>query len=174
MFKRILMPILLLAGCGSTTNERIVSPSPKRLQLGEKIHFVLDPAESSQIIKSGSLDLEVAEITEERTTIKGTALVDTIFGPKNRDIIKDVPNEILTLKFLETLRQEKHYEGPDLTVTYKALTIQACDELVITDITGYVGVTLEPRICVASATIPVTKVILEFSGVPVTATFKSE
>lgn len=174
MSKPILLLIALLAGCGNHVDVRIVQPTPKTLQVGEKIHFVLDPAESSQLIKSGSLDLEVAEITDTRTTIKGVALVDSIFGPKNRDIIKDVPNEILTLDFLEKLRKEKHYEGPDLSVDYKALTIQACDELVISDITGYVGVTLEPRLCVASRTIPVTRVILEFSGVPVTATFKSE
>jgi len=174
MRKSIYAALLLLCGCGNSVDIRIVEPTPKRLKKGEKIHFILDPAESSQLIKSGSLDLEIAEITDTRTTVKGRALVQSIFGPKNQDILKEVPNEILTLDFVEKLRNEKRYEGPDLTVTYKALTIQGCDEVVISDITGYVGVTMEPRICLASQTIPVTKVILEFSGTPVTATFKSE
>ena len=170
---RLLAVLGLLVGCGNDIDVRFVTPEPKHLEVGETASFVLDPSESSQVIKSGTMTLTIDAITEAETTVRGVAHVQTIIGPKDFTIVNGVENEILTLDFLESLREVKTHQARNAKLTYVGLTKEACDTVSLSEIKGSDGLTIVPTICVSSRTIPQVGVKFDAGGTSINATFKA-
>lgn len=145
---------VLAAGCGDMTKERLIEPAPKTLQVGESVAFALDPGQSSDILRSGDLQLKVVSITATETTIEAKAKLETLLGPQKVNITQALENEILSTAFLASLRSGTPYRAKHLTVTHTGMTELGCDSLRLSDIDGQPNATIEPTVCAASRTIP--------------------
>ena len=56
----------------------ILEPKPKMIEVGSRAHYVLDPAKSSNLVKSGYMDAEVLSQDDKFTKVGGGAEVQTV------------------------------------------------------------------------------------------------
>lgn len=170
---RIIIATALLFGCGNSIDVRFSNPEPKRFEVGESAFFVLDPGASSNLLKSGTLDMTIVSIDTVETSIKGTAKLQTIIGGKDFEVTQSLENELLNLDFLESLRSKKTHQAKNGLLTYVGLSKEGCDIIAVSNIRGSDGLTVTPVLCVSSSTIPQVTMKLDASGTVVTAVFKS-
>lgn len=170
----------LLISCGNDVDlvpggkEIIVlDPQPSGIEVGTSQKYVLDPSESSTLVKSGEMHLEVKSKDEKFTAIAGEASVQTVVGPKSFDMARNIENEILTIDFISSLRAKKTHQAAEFKVEYIELTAAACDVVRLTNIKDMPGAVLEPTICIGSRTMPKVKVTVKESGMTVPVTFKA-
>ena len=147
---RILLVLALITACGK---DEVISPTPKRLQVGESAQFVLDTEESTDIFRSGKLTLSVTSIDDVETTVSAKASLKTVFGEQTIEIAKPIENEILSEQFLVRLRKETRYRAKLMTLDYSG-TQSECDVIRVSEIDGQPGVNLEPTLCLDAQTIP--------------------
>ena len=173
MLLRFLVTVLfLLNACGPGPRELLLEPTPKRIEVGTSVAYVLDPQESSQIVTSGGLTISVLERTETITTFVAKADVQTKFGPQTVELTQAMANDVLSLEFLVSLREAKSFVGAGYSVRYEGLTREGCDQIAVFDITQHPGVTLNPTVCVASAQAPRLMVFVDLYGLPIRMAFK--
>jgi hypothetical protein len=170
---RLLAVLGLLVGCGNDIDVRFVTPEPKHLEVGESASFVLDPSQSSSVIKSGTMVMTIDAITEEETVVRGVAHVQTIIGPKEFTMVNGIENELLTLEFLEKLRDEKTHQAKNALMTYSGLTREGCDIVALSNIKGSDNLTLIPTLCVSSRTMPQVAIKFNAGGTEIDAVFKA-
>lgn len=164
--------LFLLTACGSEPSKLLLEPTPKQLEVGTSAHYVLDPQQSTQIVTSGDLNIDISERTETLTTFTAKADVQTKFGPQKVELTQAVANDVLTVDFLADLRDKKTFVGNGYSLRYESMTREGCDEVSVSDITQYPGVTLKPTICVASAQAPRLMVFVDLYGLPIRMAFK--
>jgi len=167
---------IILASCGSPkVREVLVREEPVRIRPGERTDYALDPNESARVISSGTLTIEVTEVTEDHVSLKGVAEVATIIGKKTFEVVGELEQEILTPKWLgEFRRANAPYQARNALITYKGMTDEGCDIVNLDKITGYPDLALEPTVCVAANTVPTVLVLARQNGVEFQAFFRQK
>jgi len=150
----------------------ILEPKPKMIEVGSRAHYVLDPAKSSNLVKSGYMDLEVVSRSDTFTQVGGGAEVQTVIGPKTFDLTRNIENELLTSEFMAELRGVKAHQAAEFLVSYVELTPNGCDVVRLTGIKDMDGTVIEPTICIAARTIPHVAVTVKTNGMTVPVLFK--
>lgn len=169
--KRLLLAAFLVVSC-SDEKQVLIEPQPVVLKKGASASFVLDPETSSDVMKSGSLVMRVEDITDTETLLSANAKIKLTIGEQKVELSNTIENEILNVEFINRLREEKVYQASKMHIEHVGLTAVGCDVLLLTEIEGQTGVTIEPTICLASQTVPVLKVYLSLFGQKITASFR--
>jgi hypothetical protein len=182
MKKTALAALVLLSACGGEDeilpiktgkDVVIVDPKPKTLEVGMRAKYVLDPKRSSDLVKSGYMNVEVTGKDEKFTYLKGNAVVQTVVGEKDFEMTNGIENEILTVQFMADLRTKKKHQATEFLVEYQELTPEGCDRVKLTNIKGMDDAVLEPAICIASRQVPELRVTVRTSGMTVPVTFRA-
>lgn len=174
--RQVLAFALLFASCGSPKVKEILvrEEAPKKVRLGETAHFVLDTEASSKLIYSGIMDLSVVSETVDNLGIEGVAKVDTIVGPKTFNVASEVETSILSARFISELRTSKTYQARNAHIEYVSLTPEGCDKIRVSEIRNYPDLTLDPTLCLSSATIPSVEITVRDKGLTISATFRAD
>jgi len=174
MIKQVALFTGLLVSCGSPkVHEVLVKEKPKTLQVGESAHFILDPAKSSNLVSSGTLDISVSTDNGDYLTFEGVAKVATAIGDKGYTVVGDVEKSALTLDYLKVLRVSRGDQLRNTKVTYVGQTDEGCDTLLLSEIRGYPDLTLSPTLCMASQTVPSVTVTVKQGRLTVEAYFQA-
>lgn len=177
----VIAAIFVAYGCGNDVDVIpgagkeiiILDPKPSGIEVGTSQKYVLDPSESSTLVKSGEMFLEVKFKDDKFTSIGGEASVETVVGPKSFDMARNIENEILTIDFISALRVKRTHQAAEFKIDYIELTPSACDVVRLTEIKDMPGARLEPTICLGSKTMPKVKVTVKESGMFIPVTFKA-
>lgn len=175
MIRQVIVIAALISSCSSEPKVRIVrEPQPKVFEVGERAHFSFDPSQSSKLIQSGHLTIEVTGKNERMTAFSGMANVETVIGAKEFAVAGEVENSALTLDYLKTLRVSKADTLANASVSYVGMSDEGCDTLTLTGIRGYPDLSLSPTVCVSSRSVPRVKVGVRQKGLSIDAVFEAD
>jgi hypothetical protein len=155
---KLLMVPFILVSCGRFEKRETpdVNPQEQSIKVGSKYDYLLDPNRSSNLLTAGKLSVEVLSKDETTTKLKIDGKVRTPIGDKNINLIQPLPNEILTMKFLESFRQNKAYVGKDFKMDYMGV-VGNCEEIYIHDMKGFEWLRIKGLLCLITKNVPEIK-----------------
>lgn len=155
---KFLMVPFILVSCGRFDKRETpdVDPQEQTVKVGSKDEYVLDPKQSSNLLTSGKLTVEVVSKDDVFTKFKIDGKVRTPIGDKNLSILQPVPNEIITMKFLETFRQTKTFANKDFKMNYLGV-VGNCEQVLLYDMKGYEWLKVKGMLCLVTKNVPELK-----------------
>lgn len=171
MRKYLLSAFVFLFSCGQENKKSPeVQPSEQPVKVGDQSIYVMDPTQSDKFLNKSEFNVLVTEQDDEGTTFKIDGFAETKFNKIKFGVVKKVPNEILTMEFLEKIREEKNYQSPIFSLEYLGVEGE-CDVLKISNIQDLNFITVRATLCTTTKNVPKAQADFKILGVGVTATY---
>ena len=170
MRKLSILLAILLVSCGlfqAKTKTEIMANEPAKLEVGHTWRYRYISSESSRAVKDSALVVSIEAIDEENVTILIAGYVKLTLGDYPIASTQTIPKHVLTLGYLQELRQLTGAILPTVVVQWQGWTPEGCDSLKLSSIVGAEGVEITAKVCAQSLTVPTISAEVEDLGIKI-------
>lgn len=170
MRKLAILLAILLVSCGlfqAKTKTEILSNAPASLEVGQTWRYRYISGESSRAVKDSEIVAVIEAINDSEVTLGVSGYIKLTMGEFPIASTQKIPRYVLTLDYLQELRQLTGVILPNVVVQWQGWTPEGCDKLQANNIAGAAGVTVTAKLCAQSLTVPTISAEVEDLGIKV-------